>query len=130
MRAYLTIAFSLAALAVAACRCQQAAAATNNQPSTEVSLHERDLIEESLAHYLVLPGTALWRFSGKKPYLGSTQLVCGSVNYQSSVRKYVGYHRFYALLDDGRVTLSQIEDRFEDPSGRLGDKLDFLCGKA
>ena len=130
MPARRTIAFSLAALVAGTCARMHAAAATTDSPANEVSLHERDLIEESLAHYLVLPGTALWRFAGKKPYLGSTQLVCGSVNYQSSVRKYVGYHRFYALLDGGHVTLSQIEDRFEDPSGRLGDKLDYLCGKA
>ena len=107
-----------------------APAAATDQPPNEITLHERDLIEASLDPYLILPETALWRFTAKKPYLGSTKVVCGSVNYQSSVRKYVGYHRFYALLDDGHVTLSQIEDQRQDTSGRLREKLDLLCGNA
>ena len=122
-------ALGLAALIALALADSPRPAAATDQSDTEVSLHERDLIEDSLAKYLVMPETALWRFTPKKPYLGSTKLVCGTVDYQTSLHKYVGYHRFYALLDDGRVTLSQIEDKFEDPSGRLADKLDFLCGK-
>ncbi len=130
MLARRSAAFSLALLLGAASAQAFASPGAAEQTSDEVTLPERDLIEASLAKYLVRPATAMWRFTPKKPYLGTTRLVCGQVNYETSERRYVGYHRFYALLDQGRVTLSQIEDKFEDPSGRLADKLDFLCGKA
>lgn len=92
------------------------------------SLHQRDLVIAKLDNQLVIPETALWRWAPLKPYLGSVKLVCGEVNYESSTRKYQGYHRFYALVDSDRVTLAQIEDARQDPSGRLKEKLDDLCG--
>ena len=96
----------------------------------ELTAHERDLVQEWLAPNMVLPNMALWQFGPFKPYVGSARLVCGTVNFQSAMRRYVGSHRFYAILDDGRVTLAQIQDDQQDTSGRLHKKLDFLCGKA
>jgi hypothetical protein len=91
---------------------------------------QRDLVEEALAPNLVLPQTAMWQFAALKPYVDGARLICGWVNYQSLMRRYVGIRRFYAILDEDRVTLAQIEDDQSDPSGRLHGKLDMLCGKA
>lgn len=83
-----------------------------------------------MAPAMVLPETAIWQFAPIKPYLGSQRLACGAVNYQSAMRRYMGFHRFYAILDDDRVILAQIQNDGQDPAGRLRNKLDFLCGKA
>jgi hypothetical protein len=105
------------------------AAAAMPAGAQELTLHQRDLVEDAMAPKMVLPETAIWEFGPFKPYLGTTKLVCGRVNYQSAMRQYVGFHRFYALMDGEDVTLIQIQDDPTDPSGKLRAKLDFLCGK-
>ena len=97
------------------------------QPPT---LQERDAIEDFLLFNFVYPQTSIWQFGDTKPYIGSQTLVCGKVNFQSAMRSYGGFKRFYAALDHGRVTVAQIDNPYEDVSGRLAAKLDLLCGKA
>jgi hypothetical protein len=94
----------------------------------DLTPHLRDAIEDALAPDLVFPETANWRFDPIKPYLGTQKLVCGWVDYQSAERKYVGAHRFYAILDGATVTKAQINDPSEDISGSLASKLKLLCG--
>ena len=94
------------------------------------TMQQQDTIEDYLVPNFVLPQTSIWRFADVKPYIGGQTLVCGKVNFQSAMRRYQGFHRFYAVLDQGRVTLAQIENHDEDTSGRLTEKLDLICGKA
>ena len=94
-----------------------------------VSLQQQDAVEAYLAPGLVLPSTALWQFEPLKDYVSGQKLVCGKVNFQSSRHTYLGYHQFYAALDGERVTVAQIDNPVEDPSGKLRAKLDLLCGK-
>ena len=94
-----------------------------------VPLKQQDAVESYLAPGLVLPSTALWQFEPLKDYVSGQKLVCGKVNYQSSRHTYLGYHQFYAALDGDRVTVAQIDNPVEDPSGKLRAKLDLLCGK-
>lgn len=104
-----------------------ACASTVGKPPTQ---QQRDAIEAKLSLFMVLPETTIWRFAPVKPYLGDQVLVCGQVNFQAASRKYIGFRRFYATLDDNRVTLAQLEDQITDPSGRMHQKIDLLCGKA
>ncbi len=94
------------------------------------SIRQQDAIEDYLSPNFVLPQTSVWRFADVKPYIGGQVLVCGKVNFQSAMQRYLGFHRFYAALDHDRVVLAQIESPVDDPSGRLSEKLDLLCGKA
>ncbi len=95
-----------------------------------VSLKQRDAVEAYLAPGLVLPNTAIWQFAPLKDYVSGQKLVCGKVNFQSARQTYLGYHQFYAALDGDRVTVAQIDNPVQDPSGRLRAKLDLLCGKS
>ena len=122
LRLVVSTILALACSGILACGATQAA-------TDEPTLPQRDAVEEWLSGNMVLPETALWKFEPVKPYLGSGKLLCGAVNYQSLMRRYVGYHRFYAIMYDDRVTLAQIENPGEDPSGRLHAKLELLCGK-
>ncbi len=94
------------------------------------TVQQQDTVEDYLVPNFVLPQTSIWRFADVKPYVGGQTLICGKVNFQSAMRRYQGFHRFYAVLTNGRVTLAQIDNPDEDVSGRLGEKLDLLCGKA
>ena len=94
-----------------------------------VSLKQRDAVQAYLAPSLVLPGTAIWQFEPLKDYVSGQKLVCGKVNYQSAQQTYLGYHQFFAALDGDRVTVAQIDNPAQDPSGKLRAKLDLFCGK-
>ncbi len=98
--------------------------------SEPVPLKQQDAVEAYLAPGLVRPSTALWEFEPLKDYVSGQKLVCGKVNFQSSRHTYLGYHQFYAALDGDRVTVAQIDNAVEDPSGKLRAKLDLLCGKS
>lgn len=87
----------------------------------------RDTIEDTMSTNFVRPQTTIWRFDAMKPYLGDEQVVCGWVNYESAAQKYLGFHQFYAIVSNGAVTLSQIGDPTQDPSGKLAEKLKALC---
>ncbi len=89
----------------------------------------QDRVEEALSSNFVRPETAIWRFEDMKSYTGSGAVVCGSVNYESSAHKYLGFHRFYAIIEDSKVTLAQVSDPTQDTSGRLEEKLHVLCDK-
>jgi len=88
--------------------------------------------EASLNLLLIKPESALWTFDWVRPYPGGGSIVCGSVNYQDSAKKYLGPHRFFATLSSGRdprVTKVAIEN--DDPT--LDRSLDFdfaaLCDR-
>ncbi len=104
-------------------------APTGPTSAEEATIKQRDAIEDYMAPNFVLPESSIWRFSAIKPYIGGKKLVCGEVNFQSAMRQYVGFHRFYVTLDDNRVVLAQIENKNADPSGKLAARLDLLCGK-
>ena len=89
----------------------------------------QDRVEDALSQNFVRPETAIWRFEDMKSYTGGEAVVCGSVNYESSAHKYLGFHRFYAIVDGSKVTLAQVSDPTQDTSGRLEEKLHVLCDK-
>ena len=109
-------------LAAALCLAGRAARAD------DVPTLTRDRIEENLAGVFIAPQTAIWHFSYEKPYVSGERVVCGWVNFQSAQQRYVGYHQFYAIINDGQVDLAQIEDAVSDTTGKLADKLKLLCG--
>ena len=94
----------------------------------EVSVAVRDRIEENLSGAFILPQTTVWRFDEEKAYVSGERVVCGWVNFQSAQQRYVGYHQFYAIMNDGQVDLAQIDDPVSDTSGKLAGKLKLLCG--
>jgi len=114
----LRAALALAASGIWPCRADEA-----------LSQHLRDLIEDYLAPTLVLPETAEWSYDPVKPFVGGQTLVCGWVNYQSSVRKYVGMHRFYAILQGNTVNDAEIYDPAEDNAGNIAKKFVTICGR-
>jgi hypothetical protein len=98
--------------------------------TSAVPMETQDLIEASMAKYLVLPETADWHFEFMAPYPGGGSVICGSVNYQSLQRKYMGAHRFYALLKRDRITLAQLQDPPDvDVSGQEAVKFKLLCDR-
>jgi hypothetical protein len=105
---------------------QRAGAAAQGQ---ELTQQQRDMIADAMAPQLVLPETAQYRFDAPKPYVDGASVVCGQVNYQSAGRVYTGFHNFYAILQNGAVTLAQIDAPDEDATGKLRLKLKVLCGR-
>ncbi len=95
----------------------------------ELTPQQRDMVEDAMASELVLPETATYRFDPPKPYLGGAELICGAVNYQTAARHLSGFHNFYAIVSDGKVTLAQIYQPDEDASGKLHYKIKLLCGR-
>jgi hypothetical protein len=98
-------------------------------PGTQsVPLETQDLIEAEISRQLVLPQTALWQFDFKAPYGDGGELVCGSVNYQSAMRKYLGPQRFYAILKNGAVKHAQLQDPpYVDPTGAEAERFKLFC---
>jgi hypothetical protein len=80
---------------------------------------------------LVLPRTAIWHFSSATPYLLGGTLVCGNVNYQNSVKKYVGRLPFYlVVLKNGTTGDGGLlpEDPLLDPTDTARSTYVRLCG--
>jgi hypothetical protein len=95
-----------------------------------VPIETQDLVEAAIAPQLVLPQTALWQFDFEAPYREGAQVVCGTVNYQSAMRKYLGPQRFYAIIKAGEVTLSQLQDPpYVDPTGAEAARFKLLCDR-
>jgi hypothetical protein len=69
----------------------------------------QDAVEAAIVPILVLPQTAKWDFAFMVDH-GNQKLVCGTVNYQSSLQQYQGPKRFYALLKNGHITRAQLQD--------------------
>ncbi len=87
------------------------AGAQSNPPGTKpVPMEIQDKVEDNVAKFLVLPETAEWHFDFMAPYAGGGDVVCGSVNYQSLQRKFVGAHRFFVVIRRDKITLSQLQD--------------------
>jgi len=109
----------------------EAGAQTVEKDSTDtVPMDIRDIIEDAISPKLVLPETARWDFQSIAPYPGGDKVVCGRVDYQSSARQYVGFHRFYAVMDGTRINTLQLEDPpTTDVSGQQAAKFRMLCDK-
>jgi hypothetical protein len=85
-------------------------------------------IEDNFAGRFVYPETTEWVFKSIEPYPGSSKIVCGTVNYQNAMRKYVGIKHFYAILDDSSISGVGIdEDESEDRTGEAAFKMKTLC---
>jgi hypothetical protein len=107
-----------------------ASAQATPQGTSIVPMGEQDMVEENIARSLPLPETAEWHFAFKAPYAGGGDVVCGSVNYQSLERKYVGSHRFYAIIYNNKITLAQLQDPPSvDVSGEEAVKFHRLCDR-
>ncbi len=88
------------------------------------------MVEDNIAKNLPLPQTANWRFDFMAPYPGGADVVCGSVDYQSLQRKYVGAHRFYVIVYRNQISLAQLQDPpFVDVSGEEARKFHLLCDR-
>jgi hypothetical protein len=107
------------------------AGAQSNPPGTKpVPMEIQDKVEDNVAKFLVLPETAEWHFDFMAPYAGGGDVVCGSVNYQSLQRKFVGAHRFFVVIRRDKITLSQLQDPPEvDVSGQEAIKFKLLCDR-
>ncbi len=106
----------------------QALAQTTPPGTRPVSQPVRDLVEAEIGKDFVLPQTTQWRFDYTLPYAGgSGDVVCGSVNYQSAQRKYVGWHVFYAIVDRNTVKLNQVVDPSFDTTGQIAARFRLLC---
>lgn len=98
--------------------------------TSDVPSNVRDQVEAALAPNLVIPETAIWSFAFMAPYVNGGNVVCGAVNYQSAMRVYVGPKRFYAFVNRGVVTFSQLQDPpVIDTSGEEAKKFHLLCDK-
>jgi len=95
-----------------------------------VPLETQDLVEAELSPQLVLPQTALWQFDFRAPYGPGGEVVCGRVNYQSAMRKYLGPQRFYAIIKGGVVKHAQLQDPpYVDPTGAEAERFSLLCDR-
>jgi len=96
----------------------------------KVPLDIRDLVEAEIAPHLVLPETAKWDFEFMAPYITGGKVVCGRVDYQSAMRRYVGPKRFYAIIKHGAVSVSQLQDPpFLDSTGAEARDFALLCDR-
>jgi hypothetical protein len=104
--------------------------AQSTPPGTKpVPMETQDTVEANISHYLPLPETADWHFDYMAPYPGGG-VVCGSVDYQSLQRKYVGSQRFYAIIYRNKISLSQLQDPpAVDVSGQEAIKFKLLCDR-
>ncbi len=98
--------------------------------SDDVPQAFRQAVIDKFARGFMLPQTVLWKFDYVQPYPIGGFAVCGRVNYQNSTRKYVGEQRFFARLQDGRVTQSGIvaRNKMEDPAHANADAYAIACG--
>jgi hypothetical protein len=97
--------------------------------ASPVDVPVQRLIQSHFSPNLVLPATALWRFDSVKPYGGGGDLVCGHVNFQNSMRRYLGFLGFYAVVRSNKVALGGIEadDPMQDPTGAFKFAYHNLC---
>lgn len=115
--------FGAAVLASAAVPCLAAADADPQIPETM-----KRRIEAQFAGRFVYPETTDWRFKSIAPYPGGWKVVCGTLNYQNAMRRYVGEKHFYAILDDDSFSTIGIDmDENEDRTGEGAFKMKTLC---
>jgi hypothetical protein len=90
----------------------------------------QDLVEATLSPHMVLPQTAHWYFDFMAPYSEGGDVICGSVDYQSAMRKYLGPQRFYAIIKHGVVSIALLQDPpFVDTTGAEAERFKFLCDR-
>ncbi len=98
--------------------------------TSPVPMEVQDMVEDSIAKNLPLPETADWHFDFMAPYPGGGNVVCGSVNYQSLERKFVGSNRFYAIVYRNKVSFTQLQDPPSvDVSGEEARKFHLFCDR-
>jgi hypothetical protein len=104
----------------------QAAAAAQADAQVPDAIQRR--IEDRFADRFVYPDTTDWVFTSMEPYPGGSKVVCGTVNYQNAMRRYVGAKHFYAILDDTSIPTIGIDmDENEDRTGEGAFKMKTLC---
>jgi len=95
-----------------------------------VPMEVQDLVEAALSPHLVLPQTARWDFTFMAPYISGGNVVCGRVNYQSAMRKYVGAEPFYAIVKRGAVVVALLQDPpWVDTTGAEAERFKALCDR-
>ena len=98
--------------------------------TTNVPMDMQDLVEATLSPQMVLPQTARWDFAFMAPYVGGGDVVCGSVNYQSAMRTYLGPQRFFAIIQHGAVSIALLQDPpFVDTTGAEAARFKALCDR-
>jgi hypothetical protein len=104
----------------------QTAAGAQGDAQVPDSIQRR--VEDRFADRFVYPDTTDWVFTSIAPYPGGSKIVCGTVNYQNAMRKYVGAKHFYAILDDTSISTIGIDmDENEDRTGEGAFKMKTLC---
>jgi hypothetical protein len=108
-----------------------AQAPSKTPPGTSpVPMEVQDMVEDDIAKNLPLPETADWHFDFMAPYPSGGDVVCGSVNYQSLQRKYVGAQRFYVIVYRNKISFSQLQDPPNmDTSGEEARKFHLFCDR-
>jgi hypothetical protein len=105
-------------------------AQTTPPGTSPVPVDVQDKVEADVSKFLSLPETAEWQFAFIAPYPGGGDVVCGSVDFQSLERKYIGKQRFFSLVRDGKVTFSQMLDPPAiDVTGNEALKFHLLCDR-
>lgn len=121
---------TLLVISLTLCGPAVARGATLPAGTTSVPLDMQDLVEAKLSPQMVLPQMARWNFEFMAPYAGGGNLVCGSVNYQSAMRKYLGPQRFYAIIQHGAITIALLQDPpFVDTTGAEAERFRELCDR-
>jgi hypothetical protein len=121
---------TLLAVCLMLCGAGLARSATLPPGTTSVPLDMQDLVEASLSPQMVLPQTARWNFEFMAPYMTGGNVVCGTVNYQSAMRIYLGPQRFYAIIKHGVVTIALLQDPpFVDTTGAEAARFRVLCDR-
>jgi hypothetical protein len=116
-------ALAAALLALVGSRCL---AASDVDPQVPVTVQRR--VEEKFAGRFVYPDTTEWQFNSISPYPGGWKVVCGTLNYQNAMRRYVGVKHFFAILDDDSFSTVGIDlDANEDRTGEAAFKMKTLC---
>jgi hypothetical protein len=114
-------------LALAAFLTSSAWAVDKPAGAQAVPLDMQDTVEAAIMPFLVVPQTAKWDFV----YMvdrGSEKVVCGTVNYQSSLKQYLGPKPFYARMRDGKIVRMQLQDPpWVDTSGAEARDFHYLC---
>jgi hypothetical protein len=86
------------------------------------------IVIDHFRRFLVLPDFSIWHFDEAKPNTLGGTLVCGTVNYQNSNRRYQGFRPFYMVIRNGAFSEGGITGNFvEDGLGRFKAAYELLC---
>jgi hypothetical protein len=72
--------------------------------SIDVPPDIRQAVIARLSPQFAVKETAIWEFDSLTPYILGGTLVCGKVNFQNSLRRYMGMLPFYIVVKRGGAT--------------------------